>query len=192
MVWIEPEWNWNELQLFRVGWRNFRLNRTRVELKQCGVNQNTFETFHVWIEPEWNWNELTMLSSGIMSMQVWIEPEWNWNTRTIERLKFLGVVWIEPEWNWNTMKRSYVIAVDSFESNQSGIETISVIFSVWLLKARLNRTRVELKQERFRRWSVPVPSVWIEPEWNWNDNEDNRYNILHKFESNQSGIETSW
>jgi len=76
----------------------------------------------VWIEPEWNWNIYNKLSAT-PTWSVWIEPEWNWNFQVTLTSAASQGVWIEPEWNWNIANVNLILNGNTFESNQSGIET---------------------------------------------------------------------
>jgi len=192
-VWIEPEWNWNRFTRSA----STRLQSVWIEPEwnwnRRGRDRRYFR-LAVWIEPEWNWN-LKKDEQTLDIFTVWIEPEWNWNlkirvfrvlsrkslNRTRVELKPRswrcrccgGVVWIEPEWNWNSVYSTYRWTCCEFESNQSGIETDTLLFSK-LSFISLNRTRVELKL-----WLLKAQSrqrvVWIEPEWNWNEMETRIY-----------------
>jgi len=158
-----------ETDIFEECIDNFiRLNRTRVELKlYCSMPS------------------ARPMALSLNRTRVELKPIQD------GRLSRVAFVWIEPEWNWNSGR-------------------------IWLVPCGapcLNRTRVELKPPPI--WIKPIAqlTVWIEPEWNWNllwDPGDTRFQLRlnrtrvelkrlwyvcsiptkHKFESNQSGIET--
>jgi len=168
-VWIEPEWNWNYRDDGQELGKEPRLNRTRVELKPF---KNPFydAVIEVWIEPEWNWNSVQFVTGQRFRLQVWIEPEWNWNIIFHVMRVLIMKVWIEPEWNWNFV---------FFRAMKPVLR-------------RLNRTRVELKPLAAGQHTYQFFPVWIEPEWNWNELPIRAIEVEgDKFESNQSGIETS-
>jgi len=167
----------------------------------------------VWIEPEWNWNRPRLLQRDVVAA-VWIEPEWNWNFFSCPRTRRITQVWIEPEWNWNDGNHVTSCLFGWFESNQSGIETLSIFVEsfqnviVWIEPewnwnlfsdvaskldvVGLNRTRVELKLGFSALLSVKLFSLnrtRVELKHFYIDIQTG---MMSQFESNQSGIETVW
>jgi len=191
-VWIEPKWNWNFIQASTV-----------------------IVSVKVWIEPKWNWNSRSLGTqagsysmfesnqSGIETDVVYVvnarSRKFESNQSGIEtvalvlHLRFQACVWIEPEWNWNDdtvieFHSRYVslnrTRVELKLRRSSGQRTVK--------RYGLNRTRVELKPWPQLNPKILAFSVWIEPEWNWNNLHSRERLVAWQFESNQSGIETRY
>jgi len=77
-------------------------------------------------------------------------------------------VWIEPEWNWNRKERLKLAARKTVWIEPEWNWNNLLVTQAWGTTWGLNRTRVELK-----------PMCW-----------GRSYSRWHRFESNQSGIET--
>jgi len=118
-------------------------NRTKVELKHCFI-----------------------LSSNAFKRSLPIEPKWNWNSWTDKDPALTVTLPIEPKWNWNKSCYQLLINEFGFQSNQSGIETLTKL-NIHKFQMSSNRTKVELKLDTSR----------LNP-------------VIRVFQSNQSGIET--
>jgi len=188
LVWIEPEWNWNQMQRSTCSRKWTRLNRTRVELKHfdflsnkiilSGLNRTRVELKRLVV------GHADVNDAGLNRTRV--ELKLIWTRISLVLIMSLNRTRVELKPQFAHFCRELRFG---FESNQSGIETTREdMTQVWFIK-------VWIEPEwnwngAFCEAALLFFYVWIEPEWNWNLLWIAASWNTFPFESNQSGIET--
>ena len=98
------------------------------------------------IGPIWNWNRQRTIYLQ-PSWRLPIGPIWNWNDLWANNPLVTTTLPIGPIWNWNGFILSVGIVFLRCQSDQSGIETATVLHAVKTVNTA-NRTNLELKLSR--------------------------------------------